>query len=170
MTFLSLDFETSGLSANQCAPMSLGIVGWRDGQIANRREYKFRVYPEMAYYPRALEVNGLCLDDLKEGWGDAEVVADVAEVFADWADAPIVSHNATFDSAFWSQVMYRSKVKPDPLRGEWACTRRMASVLGLPNVKLDTCLAHFGMKREGTVHGALEDAELCGKLYMRLKA
>jgi len=142
----------------------------------------------MGYTPKALEINGTAwaemefaragrLGSLLQNVDETWVLRDIKA----WAikhnarHLPIIAHNAEFDMAFYLASVFRTKV--DPLLGGWLCTMRLARNM-LPDLKsaktgktshnLDTVCAHFGLCREGEVHGATEDAELAGRVYARL--
>lgn len=188
MKFLALDFETGGLDPQRHGAVSLGVAIFdtdvdpdvpthtMEWIIAPPTDKNGKIRCE--YDINALAINGLKWPDILKGHRESTVLNElqVLAVETGMRRAMIVSHNTVFDAAFLSQMVYRCgtwnygkfQAQPDPLLGPWACTRRMAEVLGLPDKKLDTVCAHFGLARTGEYHGALEDAILCGQVYRRL--
>ena len=188
MTFLALDFETGGLDANVHAPVSIGIALMEDGEVVESYEAVFAEFEKRDYTVKALKINGITWKQIQEGKPVVQAFSEL-EKWLDRLDAgelPIVSHNAKFDQQFWDvlaltlgswQGTYPNKkfVKErELLRGPWYCTARMADPLRwdgkIPDCKLDSVCAYFGLSRSGETHGALEDAVLAGKAFDRLMA
>jgi len=180
MSILALDFETGGLDPKTCAPVSLGLAVMDGVDVIASCEFRFGLEPFCVYEDAAMKIHGLTRDDLANEPRHAEVYRLVKEwLNAQGAnDLTVISHNALFDQGFWAQWLYRIgrrmdaddpksfRVAPELLSGAWACTKRMASNwLDLPDNKLDTVAAQFGLSREGGQHGALEDAILAGRIF-----
>jgi DNA polymerase-3 subunit epsilon len=178
---LALDTETSGLSPERHAIVSLGLAVMENGEVLSSHEFRMGVWEKTEYDVKALQISGIA-------WEDIEVAPAPIAVYAavhSWIekngarDLTIVSHNAAFDAVFISQWMFKCGVYDRSLRrfvaaheivkGPWACTRRMASDLGLENLKLDTVAGYFGLSRSGELHGALEDAVLAGQVFFELR-
>lgn len=181
MKFIALDFETGGLDPQRHGAVSLGLAVFDGADVVDSREWIIAPPTNKSgkvsveYDINALAINGVTWAQIKSGTSEAQTLSQAIQ-FAELhnvRDALIVSHNAAFDAAFLSQMVFRCgswnygkfEAFPEPLRGPWACTRRMATVLDLPDNKLDTVCAHFGLARTGEHHGAMEDAVLCGKVF-----
>ena len=134
---------------------------YRDGKITRR------------YEVGALRVSGLTMEQIELGDSPRDVIREVypgahefgAERF------PVGAYNAPFDFAFYSQLIYLSGLSSQvPLAGPWQCARLVAmhTYSGQQTYTLDAMLRKHGLQREGTLHGALEDAILAGKLYSRM--
>ena len=178
MRFVALDFETSGLDPMQCAPVSLGVAlmdgeepvathewiiapTYRDGKITRR------------YEVGALRVSGLTMEQIEGGTHPRDVIRDLYHWAHDLGAErfPVVAYNAPFDFAFYGQLIYLAGMPAlVPLVGPWQCARLLAmqTYSGLQTYTLDAMLRKHGLAREGTLHGALEDAILAGKLYSRM--
>lgn len=188
MRILALDFETGGLDPNRHGAVSLGLAVMEDGALIDSREWLIAP-PRKKNGALALEYDMGAMMIHKVSWkrlsdeGRAEI--EVLTSLRDFAHlhgltgGMIVSHNAVFDASFLSQMVFRCgawsygtfTAYPEPLQGPWACTRRMARDLGLPDSKLDTVAAHFGLaRRDSTTHGAQEDAILAGSIYFAMTA
>lgn len=187
---LALDYETGGLSPERHAPTNLGVAIMEGLEVVDAAEWVFgrmdNIEPKFkrrSYEIGALEISGTPWKAIKEGKHEREIL----QAFRKWVDrhkaahAMIVSHNATFDQAFQSDWMFRCGdydrnvnayvVPRSPIGGPWACTMRMAqTLLDLPDYKLDTVCAHFGLARSGEFHGATEDCILAGKCYHHLSS
>lgn len=181
MKYLALDFETGGLDPNRHGAVSLAVAAFDGGELLGSIEWTIKPPTKkdgkisLEYDLCAMQIHGVKWSDIKNGTPEAVVLNELAK----WADSHalrdglIVSHNAVFDASFLSQMVFRcgswnyGKYErfPEPLYGPWACTRRMADPLGLPDNKLDTVAAHFGLSRTTELHGAKEDAILCGRIF-----
>ncbi len=195
MRFISIDTESGGTEPGKHALVSLGIqivddiespdpfLGggqeWRfarmDGQerkAANRRVYELR----------ALEVSGTTVAMLKNGQPEQAVLRGVRDfITANNAQGlPLVSYNATFDQAMWSDLLFLCGewnrnanafvVAPEVFSGPWHCARRMFRCLnpGALTSSLDDALRVYGLARESETHGALADAVVLGELWKRM--
>lgn len=189
MRILALDFETGGVVPERHAPVSLGIAVMEGPQVLASSEWVFGESDKREYDVRALRVSGTTWSQIQA----APPVRDVMNSVQEWLRAnadvpspfgwPIVSHRASFDQAFWSDCLFlagewrydRAQKKRryfpfhELLCGPWVCTMRMMQGWdALPDYKLDTVAAHFGLSRSSEKHGALEDAILAGQVFHRL--
>ncbi len=189
MRYLSLDFETSGLDPRLHAPVTLGIALFDSGEPISDCEFligppvnnKGRI--ERAYDVTALEVSGATWPQIKKAPKAIHVVKEVRSwlqsVDADPCYLPIVSHRASFDSSFLDELLFmagqydrqaRAFVRcPNPFRGPWYCTMRIAESQGLANLQLDTLAAKFKVSRSTNLHGAREDAIICGRCFWAMR-
>lgn len=186
MRYIALDFETSGLDPSRHAPVQLGVALFDEGRPVATMEAM--IQPPVHYKTgrttreydaTALEISGLTLDQLRQAHPANRVVFDLAQ-FAIRHKArylPIVAFNASFDLAFYSTLLFLAgeydrhaaafRPATPPLIGPWHCARMLAqaTVPTLPDHKLDTVAARYGLKRTGEKHGALEDAVLAGLVH-----
>lgn len=186
MTVLALDFETGGLDPQRHGPVQLGVAIMDGHDILHERQWIIapklnkKGKPALEYDITALSISGLTWKQIVGGEQEPDVLAQFAGMVDGYGvqDATIVSHNAVFDAAFLSQMVFRCgtwdfgkfKSYPEPLRGPWACTRRMSwQIDGLPDRTLDTVAAHFGLRRNGENHDALEDAILAARIYAAMQ-
>lgn len=182
MKSLNVDFETGGLSPMLNAPVSLGIALMDGLDVLDSREWLIRPPRDKngrltkVYDMGAMEIHKISWKDLAAAPTAAQVVAEVRKQVLEWDayEMPRKAFNASFDYGFWQTLIYMAGefdrgsyqfVQPAPMAiGTWQCVMERARHLlpGLVNHKLDTVAAHFGLKRLGEAHGALEDAILCG--------
>jgi DNA polymerase III epsilon subunit-like protein len=186
--FVAIDFETSGLDVKRHAPVSLGLALFDGGKVTLEKEWiisppknkEGKVTRE--YDVVALSVSGLSWKQIKEGHSCKEVVNELHQI----AKAelltflPVVAFNASFDLAWYSEMLFlagewspqaKRFVPPSPpLVGPWNCARMLSQGKGLEVTKfsLDAVADHFGLKRKGSDHGALEDSILAGEVFCRL--
>ncbi|MER5492730.1 DEDDh family exonuclease [Streptomyces sp. NPDC002490] len=96
---------------------------------------------------------------------DAPLFAEIAEEFAARLDGRVlVAHNAVFD---WSMIAreYARAQRTPPVR-QRLCTIALSKELGLPlpNHKLESLAAHFGVVQQ-RAHHALDDARVLAEAF-----
>ncbi|GGO49765.1 DEDDh family exonuclease [Streptomyces lasiicapitis] len=152
-----VDVETTGLS--------------RDDRIISAAVYRLDATGEVEDHwytlvnpqrdPGPVWIHGLTSDKL----ADAPLFADIAEEFATrLADRVLVAHNAVFD---WSMIAreYARAERTAPVR-QRLCTIALSKELGLPlpNHKLESLAAHFGVVQRHA-HHALDDARVLAEAF-----
>ncbi|MFC4497241.1 DEDDh family exonuclease [Streptomyces ovatisporus] len=96
---------------------------------------------------------------------DAPLFTEIADAFADrLADRVLVAHNAVFD---WSMIAreYARAERTPPVR-QRLCTIALAKQLSLPlpNHKLESLAAHYGVAQR-QAHHALDDARVLAEAF-----
>ncbi|MEV0176426.1 DEDDh family exonuclease [Streptomyces sp. NPDC050803] len=152
-----VDVETTGLA--------------RDDRIISAAVYRLDARGEVEDHwyttvnperdPGPVWIHGLTSDVL-EG---APLFADIAEEFsARLADRVLVAHNAVFD---WQMIAreYARAEREAPVR-QRLCTIALSKELGLPlpNHKLESLAAHFGVVQQ-RAHHALDDARVLAEAF-----
>ena len=156
-TYIALDLETTGLSAERDAIIEVGAVKFRDGEACE--EFSTLIDPGR---PIPYEVRQLT------GIADADVLgkprfAEVADQLMRFVGQhPVVAHNASFDLGF--------------LRAQGLChenagldTWELSTVLlpDQPSYSLGALAASLGIVHENQ-HRALSDAYVAGQLFAYL--
>ena len=152
-----VDVETTGLA--------------RDDRIISAAVYRLDARGEVEDHwytmvnperdPGPVWIHGLT-SEMLEG---APLFQDVAEEFATrLADRVLVAHNAVFD---WSMIAreYARAQSEAPVR-QRLCTIALSKELGLPlpNHKLESLAAHFGVVQQ-RAHHALDDARVLAEAF-----
>lgn len=152
-----VDVETTGLA--------------RDDRIVSAAVYRLDAHGEVEDHwytmvnperdPGPVWIHGLTSEAL-EG---APLFQDIAEEFsARLADRVLVAHNAVFD---WSMIAreYARAEREAPVR-QRLCTIALSKELGLPlpNHKLESLAAHFGVVQQ-RAHHALDDARVLAEAF-----
>jgi DNA polymerase-3 subunit epsilon len=152
-----VDVETTGLARDDRI-IAAGVY-----QLDARGEVEDRWYtmvnPERD--PGPVWIHGLT-SEMLEG---APLFQDITEEFsARLADRVLVAHNAVFD---WSMIAreYARAQSQAPVR-QRLCTITLAKELGLPlpNHKLESLAAHFGVVQQ-RAHHALDDARVLAEAF-----
>ncbi|MGA4842787.1 DEDDh family exonuclease [Streptomyces sp. G45] len=152
-----VDVETTGLS--------------RDDRIISAAVYRLDARGEVEDHwytlvnpqrdPGPVWIHGLTSEKL----ADAPLFADIAEEFGErLRDRVLVAHNAVFD---WSMIAreYARAERTAPVR-QRLCTIALSKELGLPlpNHKLESLAAHFGVVQR-QAHHALDDARVLAEAF-----
>ncbi|WP_149824215.1 DEDDh family exonuclease [Streptomyces tailanensis] len=152
-----VDVETTGLGRDDRI-ISAGVYRL-DARGEVEDHWYTVVNPERD--PGPVWIHGLTSDVL-EG---APLFRDIAEEFsARLADRVLVAHNAVFD---WSMIAreYARAESEAPVR-QRLCTIALSKELGLPlpNHKLESLAAHFGVVQQ-RAHHALDDARVLAEAF-----
>ncbi|MCP9959469.1 MULTISPECIES: DEDDh family exonuclease [Streptomyces] len=152
-----VDVETTGLSPHD------RIVSAAVYRLDARGEVEDHWYtlvnPERD--PGPVRIHGLTGDML----ADAPLFAEVAAEFSERLDGRVlVAHNAYFD---WTMIAreYARAARTAPVRRR-LCTMALAKELALPlpNMKLESLAAHFGVRQQ-RAHHALDDARVLAEAF-----
>lgn len=149
LPFLAMvtDFETSGLSPHKARAVWVAMVTASGDTATVDASLAFAGTDGLGYYgdpPRSVQrlSRERIVARMLEGMSTADVV---------------VAHNASFDQSFaMAEFQAAGLAMPDT---PWLCTMALAQqvLAGVPNFKLETLLAHFGID-PGTPHNADADA------------
>ena len=160
-----VDVETSGMSVQRGGRViEVGALALEGGTIVAELETLIDTGVSISY--GAYRIHGISEEMLR----GKPVPQDVWNGFREFAgDAPLIAHNAPFDSAF---VRHELALIGLALPNQWQCTVRLARKLlpQLPNHKLDTVYRHlFGRLPDSLQrHRALDDARLAARIWMKL--
>lgn len=152
-----VDVETTGLARDD--RIISAAVYRLDGRGEVEDHWYTLVNPERD--PGPVWIHGLTSDVL-EG---APLFADVAEEFAARLDGRVlVAHNAVFDWSMIAREYARADRRP-PVR-QRLCTIALAKELALPlpNHKLESLAAHYGVVQQ-RAHHALDDARVLAEAF-----
>ncbi|MXM63179.1 DEDDh family exonuclease [Streptomyces sp. HUCO-GS316] len=152
-----VDVETTGLA--------------RDDRIISAAVYRLDARGEVEDHwytlvnperdPGPVWIHGLTSEALE----DAPLFPDIAEEFSDrLADRVLVAHNAVFDWQMIAREFARAR-REAPVR-QRLCTIALSKELGLPlpNHKLESLAAHFGVVQQ-RAHHALDDARVLAEAF-----
>ena len=159
-----IDFETTGISPGQGARATeLAIVLLEKGQVVDRFQSFMKTG---AWIPSFItQLTGITNAMVNAAPDAAGVMADAARFVG---DAPMVAHNASFDSKFWQAELALAGV---PAPQPFACTVLLSRRLypQAPSHKLGVLVDYHGLPRTGQAHRALADAEMAAALLARMQ-
>ena len=159
-----IDFETTGVSPGQGARATeVAIVLLEQGQVVDRFQSLMNTGAWIP--PFITQLTGITNAMVNAAPDAAGVMADAARFVG---DAPMVAHNASFDSKFWqAELALAGVAAPHP----FACTVLLSRRLypQAPSHKLGTLVDYHGLPRTGQAHRALADAEMAAALLARIQ-
>ena len=159
-----IDFETTGISPGQGARATeVAIVLLERGQVVDRFQSLMNTGAWIP--PFITQLTGITNAMVNAAPDAAQVMQDAARFVG---DAPMVAHNASFDSKFWqAELALAGLTAPQP----FACTVLLSRRLypEAPSHKLGTLVDYHGLPRTGQAHRALADAEMAAALLARMQ-
>ncbi|MBN1587529.1 MAG: 3'-5' exonuclease [Candidatus Omnitrophica bacterium] len=162
-SFVILDLETTGLGADRCRVIEIGMVEVRGSKVTDT--YTTLIDPGCPIPSFITGITGIRSEMLRGAPRFEQVAAPVGE-FLD--RGLMVAHNAPFDFRFISAEFERAGQvrRPDHL-----CTVRMARRLvpELRSCSLDSLMRHFEIRlQENKRHRALGDALATARIFIQL--
>lgn len=160
-----IDFETTGMAPAQGARATeVAIVLLEGGQIVDRFQSLMRTGAWIA--PFITQLTGITNAMVAAAPPAEDVMREAARFVG---DAPMVAHNAAFDSKFWqSELALAGEAAPQP----FACTVLLSRRIypEAPSHSLSRITAHLGLPVAERAHRALADAEMAAALLARMQA
>ncbi|MNT09730.1 DNA polymerase III PolC-type [compost metagenome] len=165
-----LDFETTGMSpAHGARAAEVGIVMVEDGRIVDRYQSLMNAGQRMPSF--ITQLTGITTAMLQAA-APAEQVMREAAAFV--GSAPLVAHNASFDSKFWRDELERAgcPASQELGTGLFACTVLLSRRLypEAPSHSLGKIVRHLQLPPADKAHRALADAEMTAHLLLRMQA
>jgi DNA polymerase-3 subunit epsilon len=166
MREIVLDTETTGLDWQQGDRIvEIGCLELVN-HLPTGRVLHHYVNPQRAISAGAAGVHGITMEDLAGKPTFREVAQEILDFIE---DAPLVIHNAAFDSGFLNNELNLVGMEPLP-ESRFVCTLVMArrKYPGAQN-SLDALCRRFAVDSSARVlHGALLDAQLLAEVYLEL--
>lgn len=159
-----IDFETTGMVPAQGARATeVAIVLLEGTQVVDRFASLMQTG---AWIPPFIEELTGISNAMVAAAPPAEAVMREAARFV--GDAPMVAHNAAFDSKFWQSELQHAGVQATQ---PFACTVLLSRRVypDAPSHKLGNLIDHLGLPRTGRAHRALADAEMAAALLARMQ-
>lgn len=159
---IAIDVETTGISPEKERIIEIGAFRPETGEVFRTLIQPGRPLPE-----KITELTGITDDMLVGAPEEAEAIRALLDFMAE--DTILLGHNISFDHSFLVQAIRRCGFEEPQFYG--IDTLKLSRVLcpELPNKKLETMVAHFGLTNE-RAHRAFEDARVTVELYQCLKA
>lgn len=159
-----IDFETTGMTPAQGARATeVAIVLLQGGRVVDRFQSLMNTGAWIP--PFITQLTGITNAMVAEAPPAAEVMREAARFVG---SAPMVAHNAAFDSKFWGAELAQAGVAAQQ---PFACTVLLSRRLypEAPSHKLGLIVDHLGLPRAGRAHRALADAEMAAALLARMQ-
>lgn len=159
-----IDFETTGMTPAQGARATeIAIVLMEAGRPVDRFQSLMKTG---AWLPQFIvQLTGITPAMLETAPPAEGVMRDAARFVG---DAPMVAHNASFDSRFWAAELALADV---PAPHAFACTVLLSRRLypEATSHQLGRIVTHLGLPRAERAHRALADAEMAAALLGRMQ-
>ena len=158
---IAIDVETTGISPEKERIIEIGAFRPETGEVFRTLIQPGRPLPE-----KIIELTGITDEMLADAPEEAEAIQALMEFMEE--DVVLLGHNISFDHGFLVQAIRRCGFEEPQFYG--IDTLKISRVLcpELPNKKLETLVAHFGLTNE-RAHRAFEDARVTAELYQCLK-
>ena len=160
-----IDFETTGMMPSQGARATeVAIVLMEGERIVDRFDSLMRTGVWIP--PFITELTGITNAMVAAAPPASQVMREAARFVG---DAPMVAHNASFDSKFWqAELALAGLDAPHP----FACTVLLSRRIypEAPSHSLGRITDHLGLPRTGRAHRALADAEMAAALLARMQS
>lgn len=159
-----IDFETTGMTPTQGARATeVAIVLMEDGRPVDKFQSLMKTGAWLP--PFIVQLTGITPAMLETAPPAEGVMRDAARFVG---DAPMVAHNASFDSRFWAAELALADL---PAPHAFACTVLLSRRLypEAASHQLGRIVTHLGLPRAERAHRALADAEMAAALLSRMQ-
>lgn len=160
--FVAFDLETTGIQPLDDAIVEIGAVKFIDG--SPQKDFCQLVNPRREIPADAIRVHGITNEEVQ----NQPDIRDVMGPFTDYCgDLPLVAHNAKFDFKFLEAAVKRERCKAPsgPVLDTYGLAKKVFP--GMLNYRLETLTKYFEFPNT-VFHRASEDAEYCGKIFIRI--
>lgn len=159
VTFVALDFETTGLYPERDSIIEFGAVRFKGRELLGT--FEALVTPATEYTAEAMAISGISAEMLL---GKPAIDAVMPDFVSFLGDAVLVAHNAPFDIGFLRATCQRLTI---PAVSNRIVDTQTLAQKALPRQKsysLQNLAAGLGIE-SGNAHRALDDAETCMRLF-----
>lgn len=166
--YVVVDLETTGLDPERHRVIEVATIEWFS-DTGDSREWSTLVRPQGGEMDeRALEINGITVEEVTGAPPESEVVHRLANIlYQQDGQTVLVAHHLPFDLSFLNAAFRRHGI---PVwNGSFICTRSLAALLlpDLPSRRLADVAAALEVPM-GTAHRALEDARVTARVLILL--
>ncbi|MDR2299690.1 MAG: 3'-5' exonuclease [Comamonas sp.] len=159
-----IDFETTGMTPTQGARATeVAIVLLEQGRVVDRFQSLMQTGAWVS--PFITQLTGITNEMLRTAPPAADVMREAARFVG---DAPMVAHNASFDSKFWqAELALAGEAAPHA----FACTVLLSRRIypQAPSHSLGNLARYLHLPSTGRAHRALADAEMAAALLARMQ-
>ncbi len=159
VTFVALDFETTGLYPERDSIIEFGAVRFKGRELFGT--FEALVTPATEYGAEAMAISGISAEMLV---GKPAIDAVMPDFLSFLSDAVLVAHNAPFDVGFLRATCQRLAI---PALANRIVDTQVLAKKALPRQKsysLQNLAGALGIE-SGNAHRALDDAQTCMKLF-----
>jgi len=157
--FAAVDLETTGLYADTDSILEIAAITFRDWSVIDT--FHTLIDPARVIPEDALRIHGIG-EGMVAGQPFIKDVLPMLKTFI--GDAVIVAHNSAFDLGFLTAAARRAEFHFPLGPAVDTCELARKSFPGLASYSLQRLADHFGIGT-GTAHRAIDDAQVCMKLF-----
>lgn len=163
MSYLALDFETTGLDSSIGRVVEIGAIRFRLGPdgLVEEACLACLVDPGMPIPYQATAIHGITDEDVAGAPRFEEVAPALLALVR---GAVIVAHNARFDLSFLNAELSRAGMGRAEAESADTVSLSRRAFPGRSSYKLGTIAGALGIDT-GSAHRALDDARTCMRLY-----
>lgn len=158
MNFTAIDFETANRQPHSACSVALTIV--RDSKIVD--EYYTLIQPETWFDRFNTQIHGIRETDVYDAPKFPEVWNDMKQFFT--PEQLVVAHNMPFDKRILTGTLSHYGVRAPQFKTLCTVQSSRALLRELPNHKLNTVAAHYGISLNH--HHALDDARASASILL----
>ncbi len=158
---VAFDIETTGLSPKTERITEIGAVRIRDGVICDT--FSCFVNPGKPIPAKIVELTGITDAMVADAPGEEEAINNFLNFCG---DAPIIAHNASFDTSFIRAACRRMGIDYSPSVIDTLAFCR-AMVVSKRQHSLDKMAKYFGVENPDH-HRAVNDAQVCARIWAAL--
>jgi DNA polymerase III subunit epsilon len=168
VSFLALDFETTGLDCILGRVVEIGAIRFSLGEEGPIEEATMAclVAPGMPIPWQARAIHGISDEDVEGAPAFREVSGALLELAR---GAVIVGHNVRFDLSFLDAELLRAGLARGQAETADTVALSRRAFPGRPSYKLGSIASSLGIDA-GAAHRALDDARTCMRLYAQCVA
>ncbi len=160
-----IDFETTGLCAEQCRVIEVAVAIVRDGKELHTFSQLMNPGYRIPFF--ITQLTGITHEMLRGKPSPEEVMPKLLEFVG---DRPCVAHNASFDSRFYHEEMRRSGNQHNR---QFLCTLMLSRrlICNSPHYNLGALASFLKLQapNDGQSHRALYDVRLTVELLARIE-
>jgi len=165
ISFVALDFETTGLSAAKDRVLEVAAVRFGLPGPGIQAQFSSLLNPACLIPEDVIAIHGI---DQAAVAGAPDFAQIAPELLDFLAGAVLVAHHAPFDAAFLLRELRRSGLEPPPFLLLDTFQLAKKSLPNAPGYKLTSLLTHLGLSLSGPAHRALPDSLGCASLLQAL--
>ena len=159
-SFISLDFETTGLSKFTDRIIEVAAIHFKDGKIDD--SYVTLVNPKIQISDTITNITGITNEMVSHAPTEQEIVEELHSFIGNY---PLVAHNMKFDEGFLNELFNRYNLPEKS--NQLYDTLHLARVTNFdqPTYNLGFLAELYNLSSEGS-HRAKKDSENCGYIFM----
>jgi DNA polymerase III epsilon subunit family exonuclease len=158
-SFVAFDVETTGLDPDRDEIINIALVRFESGNIASSLDFIVKPQKELPSFVQYL--TGISQSELNDAKPFKEIAPQILEFIS---GAPLVAHNAAFDSKLLTLALNRNGFKNKEFIF-WDSLVVSQAAWPFESHKLVNLIKQLDIEVSAS-HRALPDAEACGKVFL----